>query len=209
MKIVVLHGSTLAEKNELLYTYVKDVCKKDEVYNLGAFQSDTSNYSYLETALCIGFLLNSNACDYVVTGCSSGMGMMLACNAMPNVLCGYSATPKEAFLYGSIINGNAISFPLGNEYGYQGDKNLKRCIEQLFQCEMGFGFPASQADRKQKDAKLLKELKAQSQVSFSTYVKTLDPAFLCSSLKRDAFYNFIKAHGTDSDLMDLLDQYQC
>lgn len=47
---------------------------------------------------------------FVVTRGSSGQGMMLACNRLPGVLCGYAPTPKDAYLFAQINNGNAISF---------------------------------------------------------------------------------------------------
>lgn len=43
--------------------------------------------------LIIHSSINYNIVDFVVTGCSSGQGMMLACNSMPGILCGYTPTP--------------------------------------------------------------------------------------------------------------------
>lgn len=45
----------------------------------------------------------------MVTGCSSGQGMMLACNSLPGVLCGYVGSPSDAKVtmdkYNKITNG--------------------------------------------------------------------------------------------------------
>ena len=60
-------------------------------------------------------LLANRTVDFIVTGCSSGQGMMLACNSMPGVICRYAPTPKDAYLFAQINNGNAISLPLGEE----------------------------------------------------------------------------------------------
>lgn len=43
--------------------------------------------------------------------------MMLACNSLPNVICGYVENPQDAFLFGRINNGNAVSIPLGLNFG--------------------------------------------------------------------------------------------
>lgn len=51
--------------------------------------------SYIETALCISLLLESKCADFIVTGCSSGQGMTLACNSLPGVLCGYPKKDAE------------------------------------------------------------------------------------------------------------------
>ena len=56
-----------------------------EVVNFGVFQEEAVEYTYVETAMLISILLESKAVDFVVTGCSSGQGMMLACNSLPSI----------------------------------------------------------------------------------------------------------------------------
>ena len=119
-------------------------------------------------------LINSHTVDFVVTGCSSGQGMMLACNSMPGVLCGYVPTAKDAFLFAQINNGNAVSLPLGEEYTYTGEKNLEETIEALFSEPFGGGYPESEAKRKIADAKKLKEIKSKSQIDFEMFLNKLD-----------------------------------
>ena len=98
MKIAVIQASSQKDKNALLYNslikVVKD--KEYEVINFGIFQNETVEYSYVEIAMLISILLESKAVDFVVTGCSSGQGMMLACNSLPSVLCGYVENPSDA-----------------------------------------------------------------------------------------------------------------
>lgn len=57
--------------------------------------------------------------------------MMLACNSMPGVLCGYVPTAKDA-IYLQINNGNVVSLPLGEEYTYTGEKNLEKQSKHYF-----------------------------------------------------------------------------
>ena len=175
MKIAVVQASSQASKNEMLYTYTKKYAKDAEVFNFGCFVGEDENFTYVEIALLIGMLIHSHTVDFVVTGCSSGQGMMLACNSMPGVLCGYVPTAKDAFLFAQINNGNAVSLPLGEEYTYIGEKNLAETIQVLFSKPFGSGYPESEAKRKIADAKKLKEMKLKSQISFEMFLNKLEP----------------------------------
>ena len=52
---------------------------------LVALKMKTTN-SYVEIALEICLLISSKAVDFIVTGCSSGQGMMIACNSLPHLI---------------------------------------------------------------------------------------------------------------------------
>lgn len=54
-----------------------------EVINFGVFEDEETEISYIQTA--VSMLLSSKTVDFVVTGCSSGQGMMLACNSLHDV----------------------------------------------------------------------------------------------------------------------------
>lgn len=88
MKIAVLQGSSQRDKNEQLYSCTKKAVQghADEVINFGVFPEEKISFSYVQTALCISMLIGSGTVDFAVTGCSSGQGMMLACNSLPVVL---------------------------------------------------------------------------------------------------------------------------
>ena len=120
MRIAVIQASSQAEKNELLFDTVKKYAADSEVINFGCRPDEEEQYSYIDVSIMVGLLLSSEAVDFVVTGCSSGQGMMLACNNMPGVICGYVPTPMDAYLFCQINNGNAISVPLGEEYTWAG-----------------------------------------------------------------------------------------
>ncbi|HAM30624.1 MAG TPA: hypothetical protein DCP49_04260, partial [Erysipelotrichaceae bacterium] len=72
-------------------------------------------------------------------------GMMLACNSMPGVLCGLAVRAQDAFLFGRINDGNAISIPLGNGFGWDGEENLKSILKELLRGPFGSGYPAREA----------------------------------------------------------------
>ena len=175
MKIAVVQASSQASKNDMLFQYTRKYAKDSEVMNYGCFPDDAEKYSYIEIALLIGILINEKIVDFVVTGCSSGQGMMLACNSMPGVLCGYAPTPKDAYLFAQINNGNAISLPLGEEYTFTSEKNMEETIKAIFSEPFGGGYPKSEAKRKISDAKQLKDMRAKSQVEFNKFLEELNP----------------------------------
>lgn len=80
--------------------------------NFGVFLYENEVFSCVEIALCISFLLESDSVDFVVTGCSSGQGMMLACNSLPGVICGYCKDASDAYLFGRINDGNAMKLSI-------------------------------------------------------------------------------------------------
>ena len=131
MRIAVIQATSQIGKNELLFCTTKKYALDSEVFNFGCTPCDGESFSYIEISVLIGLLIASGAVDFVVTGCSSGQGMMLACNNMPGVLCGYAPTPKDAYLFAQINNGNAISLPLGEEYTWAGEDNFEQTIKTL------------------------------------------------------------------------------
>lgn len=179
MKIGIIQASSQAEKNELIYNTVRKYAPKgSEVINFGCTTEDKQNYSYIDISILVGILLSSGAVDFVVTGCSSGQGMMLACNSMPGVICGYAPTPKDAYLFAQINNGNAISLPLGEEYTWTGYDNFDKTIEALFSEPFGQGYPKSEAIRKLEDTEKLKTIRKNGQLSMKDFLSTLDSDIL-------------------------------
>lgn len=100
MKIGIIQASSQKSKNQILEQYTKKATtNKDKVINFGVFSQDNHELSYVQISLLIALLINTKAVDFVVTGCSSGQGMMLACNTFPNIQCGYVPTTQDAYLF--------------------------------------------------------------------------------------------------------------
>lgn len=175
MRIGVIQASSQKSKNEALYRCtcraVENNGREDTVINFGVFPKERSSFSYVETALNISLLLSSGAVDFIVTGCSSGQGMMLACNSLPGVLCGFIQTPQDAYLFGRINGGNAVALPLGLNYGWLGEINLQCVLDKLFDGAFGCGYPPEEAERKRRDAEALKRINA---ITKRTLTETLD-----------------------------------
>lgn len=201
MKIAVIHGSSVKNKNEILYNATKLAAPEVEVVNLGVTAEDDIEISYVETSLLVVLLLQSKAVDFVVTGCSSGQGMMLACNNWPGVVCGYLPTPQDAFLFGRINGGNVVSLPLGLGYGWCGEINLQCTLQKLFEGEFGCGYPEEAAERKQRDTKLVKELGVLSRRTSLEVLKYVDISFLKKALANTRAVKYILHNGEDSDLV--------
>ena len=204
MKIGVIQASSQATKNQIIYdTVLKYAPKKAEVINFGCTMEEHEKYSYIEISILVGILLASRTVDFVVTGCSSGQGMMLACNSMPDVICGYAPTPKDAYLFAQINNGNAISLPLGEDYTWSGTENLEKTIEALFSELFGQGYPKSEAERKIRDAEQLKEIRSIGQVQFKEFVNILDISLLESIKRKQDVIQYVKKYG-EKEIADLL-----
>ncbi|MEC2921290.1 hypothetical protein P9Z75_24010 [Bacillus tropicus] len=66
--------------------------------------------------------------DFFVTGCSSGVGMSIACNPLLNVISEYLPIPTDAYLFGRA-----------------GELNLRFTLEKLFEEPFNTGYPAESA----------------------------------------------------------------
>lgn len=200
MKIGVIQASSQAGKNRLMYEAVERYATGFEVVNFGCFPGEEIQYSYIEISVAIGLLLGSRAVDFIVTGCSSGQGMMLACNSMPGVICGYAPTPKDAYLFAQINNGNAVSLPLGEDYTYSGDENLQKTACLLFSEPFGRGYPKEEADRKIRDAEMLKSIRKKSQTDLITLLDGLETPFIRKVLGKKNVIGYILASSPDSPI---------
>ncbi len=206
MKIAVIQASSQKGKNKMLYQCVEKItqAKGWEAVNFGVFPEEEVELSYVQTALLISMLLESKAVDFVVSGCSSGQGMMLACNSLPGVLCGYVKNPADAYLFGRINDGNAVSYPLGLEFGWAGEINLQATMERLFEEPFGIGYPQQDAGRKQRDTKLLKQINHASKKSLARLLPQLDIELIASTLKRNIVLDYVMEYGQDKDLKEQL-----
>ena len=204
MRIAVIQASSQSQKNALIYSTVKKQAPDAEVINFGCFENEETKYSYIEISVLVGLLLSTKAVDFVVTGCSSGQGMMLACNNMPGVLCGYIPTPQDAYLFAQINDGNCVSLPLGEEYTWAGEENFKDTIARLFSESFGQGFPKSEAARKIEDTKLLKKIRKDSQKSMAELLNTLEKPLLDKVLSKKDVVEFVLENGKDEEVLSFL-----
>ncbi|EMP62232.1 hypothetical protein D819_08961 [Streptococcus mutans AC4446] len=205
MKIGVIQASTRTDLNQLLFEAVKQAAgNQHEIVNFGVFPQETENYSYVEVAIMISLLIETGAIDFMVSGCSSGQGMMMACNSLPGLQAGFIQTPQDAFLFGRINNGNVASLSLGLNFGWAGELNLQYALNELFHGEFGIGYPPEVAERKREEAQLLLTLNDITKKSFLEIIDQLDEALLFKILKRKDLTAYLFDHGRNSLLLERL-----
>lgn len=206
MKIGVLQASSQRDKNEILTRCVREAVREQgfEVVNFGVLAGNGDPYSYLQAACWASWLLASSSIDFAVTGCSSGQGMMLACNSLPGVLCGYVQNVSDAYLFGRINAGNAVSYPLGLNFGWAAETNLLPTLRALFTGPFGTGYPSGDAARKQRDTGLLQAIQRAGKRTWPELLPSLDAAFLQSTLAYAPVYDYLMQHGKDAELAQLL-----
>lgn len=206
MKVGVIQATSQAEKNELLYHCTKEAAEKHgyKVINFGCYENESPHFSYIEVAVMISLLLSSQAVDFIVTGCSSGQGMMLACNSLPGIICGYVENPQDAFLFGRINDGNAVSIPLGLNFGWAGEINLQCTLEKLFDGPFGIGYPPKDADRKKQDTLLLKKMNALVKRNAIDVLEELDEALIHTVLQKKNVVQHILEYGKEKEILTFI-----
>ena len=144
MKIALMNEFSQASKNALVLEQLKDVVEPmgHTVYNTGMCKDGDDPYlTYLNLGVQAALLLNSKAVDFVVTGCGTGQGALMALNAFPGVVCGYCIEPSDAYLFLQINNGNALSIPYAKGFGWGAELNIHTIFEKAFGSPKGMGYP--------------------------------------------------------------------
>ena len=199
MKIGIINAGSQKSKNRILEKCVKEAAgDQHEIINFGIYEDGRTDFSYIQAAICVGILLESKSVDFVVTGCSSGQGMMLACNTLPGVLCGFVENVSDAYLFGRINNGNAVSYPLGLNWGWATEINLTDTLKALFSTPMGIGYPREEAGRKMRDTAILKEMNRLGKVDFTDFLKKLmkrEEKMVRDAVMYPPVYEYMMEHG--------------
>ncbi|MAW98790.1 MAG: hypothetical protein CMN72_03910 [Sphingomonas sp.] len=207
MKIALITENSQAAKNGIIYDALISVAEPlgHQVFNYGMYTAeDKASLTYVMNGLLTGILLNSKAVDFVVTGCGTGMGSMLACNAMPGVFCGLVIDPTDAFLFAQINDGNAISMPYAKGFGWAAELNLQDCYRKLFEGEPGLGYPKERAEIMRTNRGVLSELKEATCRDMLTVLKSVDQDLLRATIAGDQFADHFYANAQDPDISDYL-----
>jgi ribose 5-phosphate isomerase RpiB len=203
MKIAIISENSQAAKNGVIETALKSVVEPlgHQVFNYGMYSAeDACSLTYVMNGILAGILLNSKAADFVVTGCGTGMGAMLASNSMPGVFCGLVIDPTDAFLFGQINDGNAISMPYAKGFGWAAELNLQDCYRKLFEHERGAGYPKERAAIMAKNRGILKDVKAASCKDMLTVLKSIDQDLLKSAIAGERFKEYFFANAQDDGI---------
>jgi ribose 5-phosphate isomerase RpiB len=203
MKIALIIENSQAAKNGIIHDALTAVAEPlgHQVFNYGMYSAeDEASLTYVMNGLLAGILLNSGAADFVVTGCGTGMGSMLACNSMPGVFCGLVIDPTDAFLFSQINDGNAMSMPYAKGFGWAAELNLQDCYRKIFENEGGAGYPKERAHLMAANRSILKDLKAASCNDMLTVLKNVDQDLLKAAIAGEHFADYFYPNAKDEQI---------
>ncbi len=207
MKIALINENSQAAKNSIIFDALTSVVEPmgHKVFNYGMYTAnDEAQLTYVQVGLLTSILLTTKAADFVVTGCGTGEGAMLAANSFPNVSCGLVADPTDAFLFGQINDGNAISIPYAKGFGWAAELNLKYIFEKLFEGERGLGYPKERAAIMAKNREILKNIKKISHKDLLSILKEVDQEFLKQTIATEGFKKYFFENAEPSEIVDYL-----
>ncbi|MDO5406333.1 MAG: RpiB/LacA/LacB family sugar-phosphate isomerase [Eubacteriales bacterium] len=193
MRIALINENSQAAKNSVIEAALRKVTEPmgHEVYNYGMYNADDAEQlTYVQVGILAAVLLNSGAADYVITGCGTGEGAMLACNSFPGVICGHVADALDAYTFAQINDGNAISLPFAKGFGWGGDLNLEYIFEKLYVEESGQGYPRERAVPEQRNKKILDEVKKVTYQDLNVILKNLDQELVKGALATRGFKEY-------------------
>ena len=197
MKIALINENSQAAKNSLIEATLRSVVEPlgHEVYNYGMYSADDKEQlTYVQIGILSAVLLNSGACDLVITGCGTGEGAMLACNSFPGVLCGHVVDPTDAYQFTQVNNGNAIAMPFAKGWGWGCELNLQYVFEKLFVSEWGLGYPRERAVPEQRNKRILDEVKKVTHTDMVYILNNLDRELVLGALGTKNFREYFYAN---------------
>lgn len=201
MKIGLINENSQAGKNKIIYNELVKNAKGNEIFN---YSNENTKLTYVQVGRLAAILLNSKAVDFVITGCGTGEGAMLALNSFPGVLCGHVQDPLDAYLFTQINNGNAIAIPFAKGYGWGGELQLDYIFEKLFSEEFGNGYPKERVVPEQKNKKILDEVKKITYKPMKEILDEIDQALLLETINTPEFKIQFFENAQDEELKNII-----
>jgi len=196
MKIALINENSQAGKNSIIFTALKKVVEPmgHVVDNYGMYAADDkAQLTYVQCGIVGAILLNSGAADFVVTGCGTGEGAMLAMNSFPGVICGHVEDPVDAYTFAHVNDGNAVAMPFVKGFGWGGELNLEYIFEKLFCTPGGGGYPKERVEPEQRNKKILDAVKEVTHTDMVTILKNLDRELVKGALSGEKFAEYFFA----------------
>ncbi len=206
MRIALINENSQAAKNEIIYTALNKVATKygHTVDNYGMKNAEDKPLTYVQNGLLASILINSGAADFVVTGCGTGEGALLALNSFPGVICGYVVEPSDAYLFGQINDGNAIAQPFAKGFGWGAELNLENVYENLFKAPFGGGYPKERVIPEQRNKKILDGVKSITYRPLLDILKDIDKDFLLETIDRDTFKDLFFKNAKNEEIVSFI-----
>ena len=207
MKIGLINENSQAAKNSLIFDELSAQAKLagHDVDNYGMYSAeDEHQLTYVKIGLLSSILLTTKAVDFVITGCGTGQGAMLACNSFPNVLCGHITDACDAYIFGQVNDGNAIAMPFAQNFGWGGEINLRYTFEKLFSEPFGNGYPKERVIPEQANKKILDEVKKVTHRPLIEILKQIDQTFLKETIDYPQFSELFFPNCQDDEIASYL-----
>ena len=204
MKIALINENSQAAKNEMICATLKKVVEPmgHEVFNYGMCGAeDPNSLTYVQNGILAAVLLNSGAADFVITGCGTGEGAMLACNSFPKVLCGHIESPLDAYLFSQVNDGNCVALPFAENFGWGGELNLQYTFEKLFCAPGGGGYPPERVVPEQRNKKILDGVRAVTMRPLVDVLGEIDQDLVKGALAGEHFQEYFFANATDEAII--------
>lgn len=205
MKIALINENSQAAKNALICSTLKKVVEPmgHEVWNYGMYGAeDPNSLTYVQNGILAAVLLNSGAADYVITGCGTGEGAMLACNSFPKVLCGHITSALDAYLFSQVNDGNCVALAFAENFGWGGELNLEYIFEKLFCAPGGGGYPPERVVPEQRNKKILDKVKEVTHTDLVTILNQLDRELVRGALSGEHFQTYFFENCKDAQIAD-------
>lgn len=215
MKIALMNEFSQSAKNDIILKTLKETVEPmgHEVVNTGMTSEEAPlkagepNYlTYLNLGVQAALLLNSGAVDFVVTGCGTGQGALMALNSFPGVICGYCIEPTDAYLFLQINNGNALALPYAKGFGWGAELNLQNIFTRAFGSPKGMGYPnePGRKESQNRNAAALSTMREATCKPLIDGLKAMDQSILKTSLT-PRFLEVFNAGCKDSELKAYVD----
>ena len=203
MRIALINENSQAAKNEIIVTALKNVVEPmgHTVDNYGMYSAnDDAQLTYVQVGILGAILLGSGAADYVITGCGTGAGAMLAMNSFPNVICGHVQDPVDAYTFAHVNDGNAVSMPFAKGFGWGAELNLTYVFEKLFGFGHGQGYPKERVVPEQRNKKILDGVRAVTLRPLTECLDAIDQDLLKGAIAGEKFQELFFANCKDESI---------
>lgn len=205
MHIALINENSQAAKNGTIAAALKKVVEPmgHTVDNYGMYSADDdAQLTYVQNGILAAILLNSGAADYVITGCGTGEGAMLALNSFPGVICGHVEDPVDAYTFAHVNDGNAVAMPFAKGFGWGGELNLEYCFEKLFGFGHGQGYPPERREPEMRNKGILDQVRAKSFRPLLEILPELDPELVKGAVAGEHFQELFFANCKDEKIGD-------
>ena len=203
MRIALINENSQAAKNALILEALRGVVEPmgHTVDDYGMYTAeDKAQLTYVQAGILGAILLNSGAADYVVTGCGTGEGAMLAMNSFPGVICGHVEDPVDAYTFAHVNDGNAVALPFAKGFGWGGELNLTYIFEKLFGFGHGQGYPKERVVPEQRNKKILDAVREKTLRPLIDCLQDIDPELVRGAVAGEHFAELFFASCKDEEI---------